>query len=110
MTTWFTSDPHFGHGNIIKFCNRPYLSVGEMDEGLIANYNKLVKPKDPVYFLGDITWYGSARLNEIMDRLNGEKHLIIGNHDHLKNVKPFFKTVKDYDLIEVNGIRIVMMH
>jgi calcineurin-like phosphoesterase family protein len=84
---WVTSDTHFGHENIIKFCNRPFRNAEEMDEALVANWNRWVKPEDHVRHLGDVTmWRGGKpeqdRFIRLMQRLNGHKRLIMGNHDH----------------------------
>ncbi len=84
---FFTSDTHFYHANIIKFCNRPYANVEEMNEALIKNWNERVKPGDRVWHTGDFMfWKGkeverTARLRELVDRLNGEIVLVTGNHD-----------------------------
>jgi calcineurin-like phosphoesterase family protein len=78
---FFTSDTHFCHDRIIKFCNRPFKDANEMDEVLIANWNKVVSPDDIVFHLGDVCFGGSEKWNSIMDRLNGRKYLIFGNHD-----------------------------
>ena len=76
---FFTSDTHFSHSNIIKFCDRPYSNVSEMNSELINNWNKVV-PKDGIVFhLGDFAWSGS--INKYKELLNGEIHLIYGNHD-----------------------------
>jgi calcineurin-like phosphoesterase family protein len=79
---FFTSDPHFDHENIIKYCNRPFSSVEEMNEGIIEANNKIVKPNDELYILGDIVFgINPRRLAEILSRLNGNKIIILGNHD-----------------------------
>lgn len=77
---WFSSDHHFFHNNIIKFCNRPFASVEEMNEELIHRYNSVVQPDDVVYFLGDFSM--AFRPVELYARrLNGRKFLVPGNHE-----------------------------
>jgi calcineurin-like phosphoesterase family protein len=77
---YFTSDHHFWHTNIIRYCNRPFGSVEEMNEVLIQKWNDLVGPEDEVYYLGDFSV--AARPVEVYTtRLNGIKFLIPGNHD-----------------------------
>lgn len=79
---WFTSDTHFGHANIIRFCSRPFTSAMEMDETIIQNWNNTVGVKDTVFHLGDFSYrVGRQYTESIFERLNGEKHLICGNHD-----------------------------
>src|SRR5580698_5527626 len=82
---FFTSDEHFGHQNIIKFCNRPFTSLDEMTETLIENHNKLVKKGDSVYHLGDMFWktFGQENAIKVLSRLNGQKFYIWGNHEEL---------------------------
>jgi len=79
---WFSSDQHFWHANVIQYCNRPFKSVEEMNEKLIANWNSVVKPEDTVYCLGDFSLaFRSVELYS--HRLLGNKMLVPGNHDHL---------------------------
>lgn len=90
---FFTSDTHFGHTNIIKYCNRPFSSVAEMDAELIKRWNSKVAEGDVVMHLGDFC-FGNAK--KYRDQLNGEIRMIRGNHDRdaeylysLKNERSF---------------------
>jgi calcineurin-like phosphoesterase family protein len=78
---WFTSDTHFGHANIIKYCNRPFASVAIMDAVIRDNWNSLVNKEDTVYHLGDVSFMAPDRTTHMLNNLNGHKTLIIGNHD-----------------------------
>lgn len=85
MTIFFTSDTHFGHANIIKYCNRPFKDVNDMTEQLIANWNAVVGPNDTVWHLGDFAFEGKhmskRQILDVLGRLNGGKRLVFGNHD-----------------------------
>lgn len=93
---FFTSDTHFGHKNIITICNRPFNSIEEMNETLIENWNKKVSPDDTIFHLGDFALGGSNVWIPILERLNGHKYLILGNHDY-KNIREGFK--KYFELV-----------
>ena len=80
---WVTSDTHFNHANIIKYCNRPFSSVEEMNETIIANWNKVVSERDIVYHLGDFALGDKSLIPNILRRLNGCIKVIMGNHDNL---------------------------
>lgn len=88
MKIFCISDTHFHHANIIKYCNRPFVSVEEMDRTMINNWNKVVTSDDIVLHLGDfaMTVYNHARAAEaiqaVAEQLNGKKIIIKGNHDH----------------------------
>jgi len=85
MKTFFTSDTHFYHSNIIKYCNRPFADANDMNETLIANWNNAVTPDDVVYHLGDFAFGDALGVDRVMRRLNFKHfHFIKGNHD-----KPF---------------------
>ncbi len=79
--TWVWSDVHFGHANIIKYCDRPYKSAEEMTVALIENHNNTVQPGDLVIWVGDVSFVNDELTNEILELLHGERILIIGNHD-----------------------------
>lgn len=106
---FFISDTHFGHANMLTFINydgtrmRPFSSVEECDELMIENWNKLVKPTDTIYHLGDIIYHCKNR-DEIMQRLNGEKILIKGNHDkdQLGWYMKYFKDIRGTHHIDGN--------
>ena len=109
---YFTADMHLGHQGIIKLCNRPFESVDEMDEVLINNWNKKVKKGDTVYVVGDFVWQG-CDLNKYVDKLCGEKILIIGNHDKWADrglYRNYFKDVKKYEEVSLNGHQITLCH
>jgi calcineurin-like phosphoesterase family protein len=80
MTKIFiTSDHHFFHNNIIKYCNRPFRDYEEMNEFMIKKWNEVVREGDIVIHLGDFAFRNKAYL--ILPRLNGMVVLVRGNHD-----------------------------
>ncbi|MDA8314228.1 MAG: hypothetical protein M0010_03500 [Actinomycetota bacterium] len=81
MTTYFTADQHFGHHNIIEYCDRPFHSVGEMNTVLVANWNAVVGPHDTVHVLGDVAMGRREESMPLIGRLAGHKILYPGNHD-----------------------------
>lgn len=89
---YLISDMHFGHGNIIKYENRPFADATEMDAVMIRNWNNVIRTDDLVYVLGDVSFYPKEKTHEIMQQLNGHKLLILGNHD-LGRSETFWKDV-----------------
>lgn len=87
---FFTSDTHFGHANIIKYCDRPFRDTDHMDEVIIQRWNEVVSPNDVVYHLGDIALGQIATSLPKVARLNGYKIAVLGNHD-----RPFMRRDKD---------------
>ena len=81
MNILYISDHHFGHRNIIKYENRPFTSVNEMNEKMIALWNMFVSPEDIVIHGGDFALCNKAVAIEIANSLNGYKVLVRGNHD-----------------------------
>ena len=122
MQTWFTSDLHADHKNIISYTNRPWNNVTEMIDGLINNWNSVVAPGDLVYNLGDFCFGRAQTVADICARLNGTIRLIRGNHDAnwLKDmakkniVIPNLEWVKDYYMAKIQdgkeAQRIVLFH
>lgn len=84
---FFASDHHFGHANILTFKRadgtalRDFKDVDHMNEHIIQKHNETVRPNDKVYFLGDVVMNRKNSGLKILERLNGEKILIKGNHD-----------------------------
>lgn len=113
---YITSDLHFGHKNILKFCpkTRPYSSIDEMDEDMISEWNKLVQPEDVVYILGDISYRDNNHTAAIFNRLNGSKILIIGNHDEKALRDPIFRScfieIHQYLEIKRNKHKVILFH
>lgn len=111
MATYFSSDYHLGHTNIIKYDGRPFNSVEEMDETIIKNHNSVVKPKDDFYFLGDLCFNNKAY--DYLRRLNGRKFFIRGNHDRheiTRLYRDFGTYLGDMAEITVGKQRIVLCH
>jgi calcineurin-like phosphoesterase family protein len=105
MKTYFTADLHFGHTNIIQYCNRPWANAYEMDEGLIRNYNRVVGPEDTCYFLGDMAFCDAPYLRHLLQRMHGRKILIFGNHDGVirKHIELFDDVFDEYhEFVEIN--------
>lgn len=109
MTIYFTSDPHYYHANIIKYCNRPYNSVEHMNEELINNWNYVVTSEDTVYCLGDFS-FAPRPVELFSQRLNGHKILVPGNHDPIHPYNKHYKKAlkqgtlkKLFKLYEDNG-------
>lgn len=96
------SDTHFGHDKIRQYEERPFGSIEEMDKVLIQNWNKEVHKRGEVYFLGDFSFYPFDKTKEIFDRLNGRKHLIMGNHDRA-HTRTWWKRI-GFDIVINNPI------
>jgi calcineurin-like phosphoesterase family protein len=109
MNIWFTADHHFGHKRIIELANRPFSSVEEMDDVMIAKWNERVAPGDMVFHLGDFAFTDHT---PYLRRLNGEKRLAIGNHDHSNRVKKAkgWSTVDSLLHVTVEDTRLVLCH
>lgn len=84
---WFTSDLHFGHRNVLRFCDRPWNDEKEMGNGLIENWNNTVGDNDIVFILGDVFWFNdSHNIKKVLSKLKGKNiYIIPGNHDDFKS-------------------------
>ena len=117
MKKWITSDLHFGHANIMKFCpvtRYGFTDVDHMNESMIAEWNKSVAPEDEVFILGDVAFLSADKAVAIMDRLNGSKILVAGNHDVKllkdEDFRNCFKEIHQYLRYNHNGQLVIMFH
>ncbi len=114
VNIWFTSDTHFGHRNIIKYCSRPYETTDEMDQSLINNWNKVVDKNDIIFHLGDFAFTTDRRWKELISKLNGHIYLIVGNHDQNHNpgnvVMNMFEDVQSQMLLKIDNRYIYLNH
>lgn len=110
MATLFIADTHFDDSGIIKFEDRPFSSVENMNNAMIQMWNAYVKPQDTVWHLGDFIWNDGKwddtckdRIKEISSQLNGTKNLVMGNHDKALSVRDWmelgFNTVYDIPVL-----------
>lgn len=88
-TRFFTSDTHFGHENIIRYCDRPYKDTDHMNDDIVRRWNEVVTPEDTVFHLGDVALGKIDNSLAQVSRLNGYKVLVLGNHD-----RPFMRMGK----------------
>lgn len=111
---FFTSDTHFNHRNIIDYSNRPFDSVEEMNETLIANWNKTVKKDSLVFHLGDFAMGRRSEVPGFLEQLNGRIILIPGNHDSPQTIELFADKFDYLPLptmeIYVDGQKVFMSH
>lgn len=109
---FFTSDLHIGHKNIIRYCDRPFDSVEEMNEKIIENWNSVVRKNDMIFVLGDFAITGSQNAQEAFNRLHGRKILIRGNHDHKpsKMWRMGWEQVYDIHAMTINEELVTMSH
>jgi calcineurin-like phosphoesterase family protein len=109
--SFFTSDTHFWHTNIVEHSHRPFSSIEEMNEKLIENWNSVVTKKDNVYHLGDFSYGNKTKGLELTERLNGHIHLIRGNHDKVAwQIRHKFIWFKDVHEITVENQSIWLSH
>jgi calcineurin-like phosphoesterase family protein len=109
MRTFFTSDTHFGDHRAINIRRRPFRSVADMNDALIRLWNLRVRPRDEVWHLGDFAAHAKT-VEAILPRLNGRKHLILGNLDEPDIPALGWSSVQAYSEIRLDGIMVVLCH
>lgn len=118
MNYWFSSDYHFYHANIIKYENRPFKNVEEMNSAIIKRHNERVKKEDIVFFLGDLGFYASAekakrgegmpvRALDLLSQMNGTFYRVCGNHDKRANK---LKIPVHSIVLLMSGMRVQLIH
>lgn len=124
MATFVTSDHHFGHANIIRFCHRPFPDAAAMDKAMVERWNAVVKADDVVWHLGDLAIDSGARdvLFRVVPQLNGRLRLVPGNHDACSATKrdfhrhqrayfdAGFEAVAEFARLKVGGRRVWLSH
>ena len=107
---YYISDLHFGHDNVLRFDSRPFDNAEHMNKVIIENWNNTVTNADEIYILGDVFWKNDLA-DEILPKLKGQKHLILGNHDRINNtMKKHYKSIQEYKRIKDNGRDLILCH
>lgn len=110
---YFISDFHFGHAKVIEYGERSFSSLEEMNGHMRDAYNSVVNPNDLVYIVGDLSLGGIDRAKDYLSQLNGEKHLIRGNHDRgsaQELLEIGYKSVSDKKVLAENDLKIGLSH
>lgn len=107
MAIWFTADHHFGHKKILEYADRPFDSVGEMDEYLISRWNENVKKDDIVFHLGDFTLANYYEFCNYVRRLNGVINIIPGGHDYW--LESYNIQEPDFPVFSASGVEVEIL-
>lgn len=110
MTTFLTSDSHFGHQGIIEWLDRPFASVEAINDGMVALWNSVVTKRDTVWHLGDFALGPRGTAGKHFRRLNGTKHLVRGNHDGDDVMSLPWELVQDMASFKADAVRITLCH
>src|SRR5215210_2680139 len=103
MSTFFTSDTHFGDYRVLNIRKRPFRSIDDMDQTIIRLWNSRVRPRDEIWHLGDFA--SSVKTAQaILPNLNWRKHLVLGNLDGSEIAALGWSSVQAYSELEVDGI------
>jgi calcineurin-like phosphoesterase family protein len=109
---YLTSDTHYGHESILQYCNRPFATVDDMNEAMIAHHNAIVGQDDTVIHCGDFALGKKLHWPTYFRRLNGRKRLVLGNHDGTRTAMLAlgFEEVEEELYVEYNGVRFWCAH
>lgn len=107
---WFTSDTHYGHANVMRFCNRPWSDINMMNKGLEDRWNEVVGENDIVFILGDVFWYKDPQqMTNKLKRLNGSQiYILPGNHDDVSALQKIkdnrVHIISDTTVVFISGL------
>ncbi len=112
---WFTSDTHFGHENVLNFCDRPWESIAAMNNELINTINYWVKPDDTLYHLGDYSFRMTVQdAADLRKQIKcKDVHLIPGNHDknwERPDISWVFRVEKPICVLKAEKRKFVLSH
>ena len=108
---YFTSDTHFGDPRVLRIDRRPFTSMDEHDAALIERWNAVVAADDAVWHLGDVMARRAGPCDALLSRLNGRKHLIIGNNDPPEIVQAIgWESVQHYAEMTLDGHLLILCH
>src|SRR5690349_2327475 len=108
---YFTSDTHFADPRVLRIDRRPFANMAEHDAALISNWNAAVSAEDEVWHLGDFASKRAGSVDELLRRLNGRKHLIIGNNDPIETVQADgWQSTQHYAELMVDGQLLILCH
>jgi calcineurin-like phosphoesterase family protein len=112
VAIYFTSDTHFGDPRVLRIDKRPFKTIPDHDAALIERWNAAIGPEDEVWHLGDFALHvRPERIHELLDALNGRKHLIRGNNDGEATLAAAgWESVRDYAELNVEGTWLVLCH
>ncbi len=111
---YYTSDLHLGHKNVLKYDNRPFATIDEMNREIIARWNAKVKDEDHVYILGDFAYRTAQDPSYYLKQLKGRKHLVRGNHDKItvesKSAHKYLESIEGIQHIKDGDRNVVLSH
>ena len=111
MTLFFTGDTHFRDPRVLRIDRRPFPNMAEHDAALIANWNAAVGEDDDVWHLGDFAKGSTAEVEALLARLNGRKHLIVGNNDPSATLEAKgWASVQHYAELTLDGHLLILCH
>lgn len=110
---YFASDYHWGHKNVLEYDKRPFESIEDHDKHIVECHNKIVRPTDHFWFLGDLSLGDMKEAELLLRDMNGIKHFIKGNHDHNETID-IYKRCGIYHgeqiTIVIDGQKIILNH